>query len=190
MKNWKKYLALLTALMLVLSFVACGAANEEPSEPAAEQTDAPVNENPTEAPTEEVEAPTAEATEEVTEPSADYSAYMGLWYTGNVTLKIEEGNKWSMEDNGELFTTGKIVVNEEDGTLQLYDVEGTEAAKLIKDTADSLYAELYTEEMYTRIEDFFFSRVQSEGGIDAPIDEVVSDDPVIEDDSDETVNEG
>lgn len=188
MKNWKKYLALLTALLLVLSFAACGSADEELSDPPAEQTEAPTNEMPTEAPT---EAPTEEATEEVTEASADYSAYMGLWHTGSVTLKVEAENKWSMEQNGEVFLMGQFVVNEEDGGLHLYDVEGTEAAKLLMDGTESLYAELYTEELYNRIEDFFFTREKSDVEIDVDIiDDVGGEEPVPGEDLDETVGEG
>ena len=164
MKNWKKYLALLTALLLVLSFVACTPAEEAPSDPPAVQ-----NENPTEAPVETpTEAPTAEATEpteETTEASADYTAYMGQWHSGAVTLKIEKDNKWSAEQNGELFLTGQIVVDAEDGSLRLYDMEGTEVADILMDTDNSLYAELYSEEFYDRLEDFFFTREKSDGQV-------------------------
>ena len=189
MKNWKKYLALLTALLLVMSFAACTSGNEEPSEPDAEQTQAPVNEEPTE---EATDAPTEEATEETTVASADYSAYKGLWHSGTVTLKVEAENKWSMEENGDAFMMGQIVVNAEDGSLHLYDVEGTEAARLILDGDDSLYAELYTEEMYNRIEDFFFSREKSDVDIGAEIiDDAGGEEPVPGDESlDETVGQG
>ena len=189
MKVWKKYLALLTALLLVMSFAACTFGNEEPSEPAAEQTETPTNEMPTE---EATDAPTEEATEETTVASADYSAYMGQWHSGTVTLKVEAENKWSMEENGDAFVMGQIVVNEEDGSLHLYDVEGTEAARLILDGDDSLYAELYTEDMYNRIEDFFFSREKSNVDIGADIiDDAGGEDSVLDSgNTDETVGEG
>ena len=187
MKNLKKYLALFVAVLMVLSFAACASGNEDPSEPAPQQTEAPVNENPTE---EATEAPTAEATQEVTEVGADYSAYKGLWHSGSVTLKIEAENKWSMEDNGDLFLMGQLIVDEEDGGLHLYDVEGTEAAKILIDNDGSMYAELYTEELYSRIEDFFFSREQEETGLDVEIDDVAGDEPVIGEDSSDIVVEG
>lgn len=132
MKNWKKYLALLAALLLVMAFAACAPAEEEPSDPPAESTEAPTNEMPTEAPTEEV-------TEAPTEVEMDYSAYMGKWYSGKVTLEVKEERKWVMAEDGETFVTGQLTVNE-DSNLKLYDVEGMEAATLILEEDGTIYA--------------------------------------------------
>ncbi len=151
MKNWKKYLALLTALLLIVAFAACTSAEEEPSDSPAEQTEANT-ETPTEAST---EAPTEETTEE-----ADYSAYMGNWYSGGVTLTVQEENKWDMADDNEIFMTGHFVVNE-NGSLTLYDVEGVEAANMLLEKEGTIYAELYTEELCNRVEDFTFTREES-----------------------------
>lgn len=183
MKNWKKYLAFLTALLMVLSFVACGSADEEPSDPPAEQTEATTDEA-TEAPT---DAPTEEVTEAPTEEEVDYSAFKGNWYSGNVTLTVKEDSKWIMAEDDETFITGSLTVNE-DGELVLYDVEGVEAAQMILDVDGSIYAELYVEEMYNRIDDFIFTREKSEyvdmdeiidsGVEEAPIEEPALEEPV------------
>lgn len=174
MKNWRKLLALLSVLLLVVAFAACTPVEEEPSEPPVEQTETPT-EAPTEAPT---ETPTEAPTEAPTEP-ADYTAYKGNWYSGSVTLEIQEENQWVMLDNGEIFITGHLVVTEED-KLTLYDVEGTEAANLQIDADGTLYAELYVEEMYNRITDFIFTRTKSEGDVtidvgDPVIEEIISE---------------
>lgn len=179
MKNWKKYLALLTALLLVLTFAACGSADEEPSDPPAEQTDAPTDEA--------TEAPTDEVTEAPTEAEIDYSAFKGNWYSGNVTLTVKEDAKWLMAENDETFITGSLTVNE-DGDLVLYDVEGVEAAHMMLDAEGSIYAELYMEEMYSRIDDFIFTREKPEyvdmdeiidsGMEEEPIEEPVPEEPV------------
>ena len=184
MKNWKKFLALLTALLLVLSFVACGSVDEEPSEPAVEQTEAPTNEMPTEMPT---EAPTELSTEMPTEEVFDYTAFKGNWYSGKVTLTVKEDAKWVMTEQDETFMLGNLRVNE-DGDLLLFDVEGVEAAKMILDADGSIYAELYVDELYSRIEDFTFTREKSEyvdmseavdsGAIEEIVDAPVEETPV------------
>lgn len=178
MKNWKQFLALLTALLLVLSFVACGTVAEEPSEPPVEQTEAPTDEMPTEAPTEQI-------TEAPTEAEIDYSAFKGEWYSGKVTLNVKEEKKWAMTEDGEVFITGSLKVDEE-GALVLYDIEGVEAAKMILDAEGSIYAELYVDEMYGRIDDFTFTREKSDyvdvdeigsSGMDEIIEELIPEEP-------------
>ena len=160
MKNWKKYLALLTALLLVVAFTACTSVEEEPSDPPAEQTEA------------STEAPTEETTEAPTE--ADYSAYMGKWYSGRVTFEVKEEKKWTMLDGDEVFMTGHFVVTE-NGSLTLYDVEGMEVANMYLDADGSIYAELYVEEMYNRVEDFTFLRTAPEGDLFGDVDDTVVD---------------
>ena len=154
MKNWKRYLALLTALLLAVVFVACAPAEEDPTDPPAEQTQTPT-EAPTAAPTEETEP-----VEETTAAKADYSAYMGNWYSGSVTLVIKEEEKWSMLQADEVFLAGHLIVGEE--TVSLYDMEGMEVAVLSLEEDGTVYAELYAEEMYSRINDFTFTRTQSD----------------------------
>lgn len=185
MKNWKKYMALLAALLLVLSFTACTTpAEEDPTDPPVEQTQAP---------TEEVtEAPTEEILEAPTRPAVEYTIFKGEWHSGDVTLNVKEEERWVMSEDGEVFITGTLTVNE-DGDLVLYDVEGVEAAKMILDAEGSIYAEMYVEEMYNRIDDFTFTREKSnyvdmdemlgegmeENFIDVPVDEqpAVPEDP-------------
>ena len=179
MKNWKKYLALLTALLLVLSFAACTTpADEEPTDPPVEQTEEPTNEMPTEAPTEEI-------TEVPTKAEVDYSAFKGEWYSGNVTLYVKEETKWTMAEDGDTFITGTLTVDDE-GALVLYDVEGVEAAKMILEADGSIYAELYIEELYNCIDDFIFTREKPDYvGMDEIIDDGISEEiveePVVED---------
>ena len=67
-----------------------------------------------------------------------------------------------MQEKGETFIAGHFVFDD-NGNLIMYDVEGLEVARILPEDDGTLYAELYVEEMYNRVDDFVFTREQSEG---------------------------
>ena len=148
----KRYIYFLLSIVFALALAGCGGGGGEEAAKEPEATEAP-----TEAPTEALtEAPTEAPTE------ADYSAYMGEWYSGSVTFIVKEEKKWVMQEKGETFIAGHFVFDD-NGNLIMYDVEGLEVARILPEDDGTLYAELYVEEMYNRVDDFVFTREQSEG---------------------------
>ena len=168
MKSAKRYLALVTALLLMAAMTACAPAQEPTQTPTQAPTQTPTQ-APTEAP---AEVPTQASTEA---PAASgFSAFEGYWYSGKVTCIIKEDQKWVMQYNEETFMAGNYALTR-DGHLALCDTEGFEAAIFKLEADGTVYAELYAEVMYSRIEDFTFTRTKPENVDSNVIEEPAQD---------------
>lgn len=145
MKLWKRWLTLLTALLVSAALAAC-----TPADDPTESSDS-------------VQDTTAAPAQDTTagEETSDYSEFLGTWYSGGAAnsarLVLEEDGSWELKDaDGKRICGGSFVLT--DNGLELLDGDGTLALLVMRSAQDSLYTEVYLQSLQDAIADYNFSR--------------------------------